>query len=139
MQFLEQAEQTLVEQLTKEGLFEDEALSLVDLWKEDFFETPGLSAFYRLPSAEYDVRLPLTVTPKPESVVRVGLIYQGHLEPNFAERIGELIKQLDAVKFAERDAAMKKLLAIGPAALVQIQRVSGERDYRPRFGSDLMA
>jgi hypothetical protein len=86
------------------------------------FETPGLTAFYRLPQEQYDALMPLTVAPKPESTVRVGLIYHGHLEPDFADRVLELVKKLDAPKFADRDAAMKKLLAIGPAALVQIQR-----------------
>jgi hypothetical protein len=68
------------------------------------------------------------VTPKPQSTVRVGLIYHGHLEPDFAERILELVKQLDAARFADRDAAMKKLLSIGPAALVQLQKMRERKD-----------
>jgi hypothetical protein len=127
-QFPSEAADTLVKQLVGVGLFEDEAKSLVDLWKREMFETPGLSLFYRLPPEEYDARLPLTITPKAEAMVRVGLIHHGHLEPDFADRILELVKQLDAAKFAERDAAMKKLLAIGPAALVQVQRLRERRD-----------
>lgn len=126
--FSSEAADTLVKQLVAAGLFEDEAQSLADLWKKDMFETPGLNLFYRLPQEEYDARIPLTLTPKPESVVRVGLVYHGHLEPDFVGRILELVKQLDAPKFGDRDAAMKKLLAIGPAALVQMQRHRDHKD-----------
>jgi hypothetical protein len=131
--FASEAVETLVKQLVSAGLFEDEARSLVDLWKKDMFETPGVNAFYRIPQSEYQARMPLTVTPvgaspvlkepAPPTVVRVGLIYHGHLEPDFAERILELVKQLDADTFTQRDAAMKKLVAIGPAALVEVKRL----------------
>jgi hypothetical protein len=121
--FPSDAAETLVTQLVAAGLFEDEARSLVDLWKKELFETPGVNLFYRIPAEEYQAKMPLTIEPKPESVTRVGLIYQAHLEPDFADRVLELVQKLDAAKFADRDAAMKKLLAIGPAALVQLQRI----------------
>ena len=126
--FTSDAAGTLGNQLVAAGLFEEEARALIDLWKRELFETSGLNLFYRIPQEEYDARLPLTWTPKPESVVRVGLIYHGHLEPDFAERVLELVKKLDAPKFADRDAAMKALLSIGPAALVQLQRLREQKD-----------
>ena len=126
--FSSEAAETLVKQLVGAGLFTDEAKSLVDTWRGRMFETPGLHLFYRLPQEAYDKAMPLTLTPKPESVVRVGLNYHGHLEPDFAERILELVKQFDAPKFADRDAAMRKLLAIGPAAAVQMLRLRDRKD-----------
>jgi hypothetical protein len=126
--FASDASETLLKQLTGAGLNEDEAKSLVDLWRKEFFETPGLNLFYRVPQAEYDRLLPLTITPAPESVVRVGLVHHGHLEPDFAERILELVKKLDSPKFMERDGATKKLLATGPAALVQLQKILQRKD-----------
>ena len=121
--FPSEAAETLVTQLVAAGLFEDEARSLVDLWKRELFETPGVNLFYRLPQEEYQARMPLNIEPKPGNITRVGLIYHAHLEPDFAERILGLVQKLDAAKFADRDAAMKKLMAIGPAALVQLQRI----------------
>jgi hypothetical protein len=126
--FSAEAAETLVKELVGAGLFDDEAKSLVDTWKARMFETPGLNLFYRLPQSEYDAAMPITVTPKPDSTIRVGLIYHGHLEPDFADRVLELVKQLDAPKFADRDAATKKLLAIGPAALVQLQRLRERKE-----------
>ena len=126
--FVTDASRKLTEQLVAAGLNEDEANLLVDSWKTDMFERPGLHVFYRIPQSEYDVRMPLTVTPKPDSTVRVGLIFHGHLEPDFAERILKLVKELDSKRFGDRDAATKKLLEIGPAALVQIQRLRDRKD-----------
>jgi hypothetical protein len=126
--FSSEAAETLLKQIKGCGLFEDEAKSLVDLWKKEMFETPGLNLFYRLPQEEYNARLPMTLTPRPESLVRVGLVYHAHLEPDFADRILELARQLDSQKFADRDAALKKLLAIGPAALVELQRLRERKE-----------
>ncbi len=39
-----------------------------------------------------------------------------------------MVKLLDTPKYSERKAAMAKLLAIGPAALVQLQRLSERKD-----------
>jgi len=126
--FTAKAATALRQQLTAAGLNDDEAASLVDLWKKEFFETPGLNLFYRLPQAEYDARLPLTLTPPADKRVRVGLVYHAHLEPDFAERIRDLAKQLDSVKFAERDAAARKLQQIGPAAMVELMKLREQRN-----------
>jgi len=92
------------------------------------FEAPGLNLFYRLTQEEYDVRMPLTVTPKPESIVRIGFVFHAHLEPDFAERILELVKQLDSPCFQVRDSATKKLQKIGSAALVELKRIRGHKE-----------
>jgi hypothetical protein len=126
--FVAEGSKKLLEQLVFAGLYEDEAQTLIDSWKKDMFDTPGVSVFYRLPQSEYDARMPLTITPKPNSTVRVGLIYHGHLEPDFAERILEQVKRLDSERFADREAATKKLLQFGPAALVQLQRLQKSKD-----------
>jgi hypothetical protein len=121
--FASEAAETLAKQLIGSGLNDDEAQSLIDLWKKELFEMPGLHAFYRLPQAEYDRLLPLDTLPKAEEAVRVGLIFQAHLEPDLAERVLEQVQLLNSPRFQVRDAAKKKLLAIGPAALVQLQRL----------------
>jgi hypothetical protein len=122
--FVADGSAVLVKQLTAAGLFEDEARSLVDVRRQDLFERPGLHLFYRLPQEEYDRRMPLTLTPPAEKVVRVGLIMQPHLEPDLAQRVRALVKQLDDDDFAVREAAEKQLRAIGPAALVQLSRLN---------------
>ena len=127
-QFPPEASDALLRQLVAAGLFKDEALALTDLWQKRLFETPGLHLFYRLPQEVYDVLMPLALTPKPDSVVRVGLVVHSHLEPDFADRISELVQNFNSPKFVDRDNAWKKLLAIGPAALAQLQKLRQRKE-----------
>lgn len=126
--FATEATDTLLKQLGAAGLFKDEALALTDLWQKRLFETPGLHLFYRLPQEIYDALMPLTLTPKPDSVVRVGLVVHSHLEPDFADRIFELVQNFNSPKFVDRDNAWKRLLAIGPAALAQLQKLRQRKE-----------
>jgi hypothetical protein len=120
--FADDGAATLVKQLTAAGLYEDEARSLADLWKKELFETTGLHVFYRIPQEEYEKRLPMTLTPKAETLVRVGLVYHGHCEPDLAERVLVLAKLLDSDEFAVREKAQKQLEAMGRAAYVHLVR-----------------
>jgi hypothetical protein len=112
----------LVKQLAAAGLNEDEARSLANVWRKDFFETEGVSVFYRMPQEVYDQALPLTVTPKPEKVVRTLLVHHPHCEPDLAERVMTLVKQLDAKKFEDRLEAHKRLQNLGRAAFIHLVR-----------------
>jgi hypothetical protein len=112
----------LIKQLTKAGLHEDEARALTTVWRKDFFETEGVSVFYRLPQDIYDKLLPLTVTPKPDWTVRTLLVHHPHCEPDLAERVMALVKELDARKFEDRLEAHKRLQKLGRAAFVHLVR-----------------
>jgi hypothetical protein len=112
----------LVGQLKAAGLHDDEARALANVWKKEFFETEGLGLFYRLPQSEYDRMLPLTVTPKPEKVTRVLLVHHPHCEPDLAERVLGLVKQLGADDFNGRVEAHKRLQGLGRAGFVHMVR-----------------
>lgn len=114
---------TLVGQLKDTGLFEDEAASLAILWTHDLFESEGVTLFYRLPQEEYERLLPLTLKPRPESLVRVGLVQHPYCELGLAERVATLVKELDADSFAKREAAQKSLENMGRAAYVHLLKL----------------
>jgi len=116
------AHEELIAQLARAGLNEDEAKAMAEVWKKDFFETEGLTLFYRLPQAEYDRLLPLTVTPRPEKVVRTMLVHHPHCEPDLGERVMALVTQLDSNNFQERIDAQKRIHALGRAAFVHLIR-----------------
>jgi hypothetical protein len=120
---------TLLEQLTKTGLFEDEAKSLVDIWKQEFFQAEGISIFYRLSQDEYERLLPMTMKPKPEKLVRVGLVHQPHCEPDLADRIARLAKQLNDDDFQKREDAQKKLEELAGAAFGQLKRLREHTEF----------
>lgn len=111
----------LLEQLKKTGLHEDEAQALVDIWEKEFFQSEGMSAFFRLPQEQYERLLPITLNPKPEKLVRVGLVHQPHCEPDFADRIAWIVKDLDDDRFDIREQAQAELERIGPAGFGKVK------------------
>jgi hypothetical protein len=117
---------TLTGQLTDAGLFEDEAKSLAELWKKDLFLAPGVTVSYRLPQQEYDRLLPLNMKPKPEKIARVGLVMHPHCEPDLAERVAALAKDLGDDDFDTRERAHKQLDDLGRAAFVHLVRLKKE-------------
>jgi hypothetical protein len=121
--FARRASDTLTKQLVAAGLLEDEAATLLSQWRKELFEEAGLHVFYRIPQEEYERRLPLTLTPRAESLVRVGLVHHGHVEPDLAERVLALARRLDDDDFEVREAAEKQLQALGRAAYVHLARL----------------
>jgi len=118
----------LLKQLQAAGLYEDEAGSLIELTRAELFEAGGLTLFYRLPQDEYERLLPLRMKPRPEKLVRVGLVLHPHCEPDLPRRVLDLIEQLGDDEFAVREQAQKKLLSMGRAAFVHMARVRRETD-----------
>jgi hypothetical protein len=113
----------LAKQLTDVGLFEDEAKSLAEVWKKDFFQADGLTLFFRLPQEEYEKLLPMKLKPRPEKLVRVGLVLHPHCEPDFADRVAALAKDLDDNEFDTRERAQNRLEDMGRAAFVHLRRL----------------
>jgi len=120
--WLASALEQLVKQLSEAGLNEDEAKAMAQVWQREFFETEGLTLFYRLPQAEFDRLLPLTITPRPEKVARVLLVHHPHCEPDLGDRVMALVKQLDSSSFQDRLDAQRRIQALGRAAFVHLVR-----------------
>lgn len=108
--------------LTAAGLNADEAESLAEIWRKEFFDTPGVQVIYRLPQTEYDRLLPLQVEPRPEKIVRVGLMRLVLGDPALEARIRTLAGRLDDEDFDAREAATKELAELGPAAAPALRR-----------------
>jgi hypothetical protein len=127
---------TLRKQLTDAGLFDDEAGSLVELWRRELFESDGLTLFYRLPQEEYDRQLPLILRPRAEKLVRVGLVVHPHCEPDLAKRVEELVGLLGSDDFNVRQRAEKQLGDMARAAfphLVRLRKTATDPEVRMRL------
>lgn len=61
-------------ELVKQGLYEKEANALLRTWHDGFFMTPGLHGLNIIDTAEYNKYIILNVNPKPEEIVRVGIV-----------------------------------------------------------------
>ncbi len=64
-------DQQLTRQLVGEGLYEKEAKSMVNTWRDSWYRETGLRVFFFVPQSQTDEILPLTIDPKPDQVVRV--------------------------------------------------------------------
>jgi hypothetical protein len=60
--------------LTDYGLTAEEAAGLVDVWKQQFFDTPGKRLLVILPARDYDGMCPLRVRPRPTELVRLAIV-----------------------------------------------------------------
>jgi hypothetical protein len=109
--------------LVAAGLNDGEAASLVACWYDALFVKgeDGLTLLHRLPQETYESMLPLTATPAPRSVVRVGLVAFTHLEPSLAADVNALIDRLVAAAPAEQFDVMTKLKSYGGAAFPMLR------------------
>ena len=67
--------------LEGQGLFNDEAVAMVNTWKRQWFKTPGIRVLYFAPSTWTDATLPLQIAPTPVSLVRVMVMRAEVLTP----------------------------------------------------------
>ncbi len=88
-----EARALVAEALEDTGLFEDEALAMVDTWFHSYFRTPGLRVLYVAPRAWTDALLPLTVSPGPDELVRTLI---GRVEVLTADDEAALVAQVQA-------------------------------------------
>jgi hypothetical protein len=117
------AQEALIAVLKEAGLFEDEAKALAVVWKRDFFQSDGLTLFYRLPQEEYEKLLPMKMNPRPEKLVRVGLVLHPHCEPDLPEKVARLVGELADSDFDTRERAQKQLEEMGKAAFDTLRRL----------------
>jgi hypothetical protein len=102
----------MVKQLTAAGLFEKEAKAMVNTWDSAWFGEEGTRLLYLVPRTRTDELLPLTITPKPDTLVRVLVGRHDFLTP---EQEATADKQLKRVKAAQAElaAAEAELRKIG--------------------------
>jgi hypothetical protein len=120
--------EALSTRLAKAGLTADESERFVDHYGSLFFETETLVVACRLDPATIEEKLPLSVFPMPASTVRVAMVLVRNADPRMGEAIGELIAQLGDPKFAVREAAQKRLMALGPLAFEALQQALNHSD-----------
>jgi len=137
--FVAWASKRLAGQLTDAGLFDAEAALLVDLWKKDLYGTVGVHLHYRIPQATYDKLLPLTLEPRPEKTVRVGLVVFAHCAGDMEARLAALVKQLDDDAFAKREAASDEIARMGGSAISVLRKLEKSGDLSAEVKSRLTA
>ena len=100
---------SLQQALVAEGLFEKEALAMVNCWRSSWFLEPGNRVFYLVPQEVTNQLIPLHVEPRPSETVRV-LVARSEILTSASEQ-----KMLeDVARNAELRARREKSMAENP-------------------------
>ena len=88
--------------LTKAGLYQREAISMLSTWKHSYFEQPGLKVFWIVPDKMTNHTLPLMLHPKPKKIKRVLVGRSEVLTPDHEAKLVAQYKK-DGLKSLSKD------------------------------------
>jgi hypothetical protein len=127
---------TLRERLTAAGLKPSEADLVVTSYAKTIFESRELVVLFRLPPAAIDEKLPLDVFPEPSKIVRVALVLVRSIDPRLKDEVKELVAQLGSAKYAQREAAEKRLAELGAIAVPALKEALKDKDVEIVFRAE---
>jgi len=102
----------LVTELKSAGLYEKEALAMVETWRQAWFGEDGYRVLYTVPRPLTDELLPLTVDPKPTEVVRVLVGRHDFVTPEQEAMVEKQVRRARAAQ-EELNAAERELGKVG--------------------------
>ncbi len=97
---LAQLRKDLTGVLIDAGLYQKEALAMIETWHDSWFEE-GSRVFYIMPRGEVDSVLPLTIAPEPGKTTRVFVGRVEVLSPATRETIAAAVSNHDVAALAK--------------------------------------
>jgi len=128
--YVEDLAVTITRALQASGLYRDEAESMVNTWRRQWFKTPGVRVLYLLPQSWTDSMIPLTINPRPDALVRTVVIRVEVLTPDIEAADVARAHELSASE-PERSAAEQYFTSLGRFAEPRLRRamaLSGETE-----------
>ncbi|MCW3095603.1 MAG: hypothetical protein JWL77_1221 [Chthonomonadaceae bacterium] len=95
----------LANRLTQSGLFPKEARAMVNTWRRSYFESDGIRVLYILPQSWTEGFLPMTLSPTPETLVRVMVGRTELLTPEREAQAAAAVRDLASAETARREKA----------------------------------
>jgi hypothetical protein len=89
--YIADARNIILKALIQNGLYQDEAIALLDTWEQSYLKNPGLRVLYVLNREEVERILPMNITPAPEQLTRV---FVGRIEVLTEKNENNLIKKI---------------------------------------------
>ena len=124
--------QDLKQILIESGLYEKEAAAMIKTWRSSWFEE-GLRVFYVLPRSLTDAVLPVTIEPRPATLVRVLVGRAEVITPEMEKAVQQQIGLLKDAAPGVRQAAMEAIRRHGRFSEPILKRVlETERDAMTR-------
>jgi hypothetical protein len=118
----------LARRLGRTGLTAGEVDVFLGQYASQFFEQEGMIVACRLEPSTQDAELPLSIFPVPEKVVRAPLLVVRNVDPQLPQQIDQLIAELGAGNFAQREKAEKQLTQFGSRAFEPLQKAINDKD-----------
>jgi hypothetical protein len=95
--------------LEQSGLYPKEARAMVNTWRRSYFESDGIRVLYVLPQAWTETFLPMTLSPKPKTLVRVMVGRTELLTPEREAQAAAAVRDLASAEPATREKAFEWL------------------------------
>jgi hypothetical protein len=119
--------------LEASGLYRKEAEAMVNTWRKSYFESDGIRVLFVLPQQWTDSFIPMSVHPKPSSLVRVMVGRTELLTPDREARAEAAILNLTSNDAAAREKAFSFLRSQGRYVEPVVNRMlRTSRDQRVR-------
>jgi hypothetical protein len=119
----------LVAKLVARGLFADEALAMARTWERSYFHTEGLRVLYVLPGGATEAILPLSMDPKPSSIVRVLVGRLECITPESEAEVRQALFDRTSPESGVREAADERLARLGRFLEPHLRRaIAGSAD-----------
>jgi len=113
--------------LVAEGLYEKEAIAMVNTWRSSWFGETGTRLLYVVPRPITDALLPLEISPAPEKTVRVLVGRMEIMTPEQELHVANLVQKSVAERQAAWEQAQsegRKFDNTGPAELTSLGRLA---------------
>jgi hypothetical protein len=115
--------------LRASGLYPDEAHAMVATWSKSYFRTPGNRVLYVLPRAWTDRILPLTIQPRPNSLVRT-LVGRVEIMPPSEETA--LVHEVATSDAKSGAVLLNRLGRFAEAKLLRVQQLDSSAPFRAK-------
>jgi hypothetical protein len=129
---LKELRQEMKRMLISEGLYEKEAESMLNTWRDSWFEE-GLRVFYIMPRRTTDAIIPIEIDPEPASLVRVLVGRTEVVTPEMENHVTTQVRLLSDPSIAVREAALKEIKRYGrfvESILTQIVSHTSDPDIK---------
>jgi len=122
------------------GMTREEARAIVETWKPDLLTRTGFLVAARIPTGVYDSLFPLEIKPKPDEVVRAGVVFDtlpgegARLDwlPGLQATLEQLARDLTGEEYEMRMAARKRLADLGDLAELFAEKLAKSPDAEVR-------
>lgn len=133
---LTSAKQSLADSLRKQGFTDKEVSLIIDRTAPALFGAKELLVVCRLPPDAIEERLPLVTYPAARKTIRAAWVCSRNVDPKIKDEVKQLVAQLAATDYAQRESAEKRLAELGRLAIPALKEALKSPDPEVQFRAE---